>query len=201
MSVNLIPGCVRFADYDIDERSAGRMKEMERNLIDNILECELKLGQADTQVTFYYPQASLTELLGCSRKELASAMTEFQKQEAGRLGKIEMEELENEKGRYAVTIPKEGICWVHENYQPSEFMKAFILEIKKPGNTLAGIVELFNSFSPEVEIKHMDDKQWAVSFKDNSIDPYVYYMEQNEFGLEYHRFTRTAYENLMLEEK
>ena len=39
------------------------MEELERNLIDNILESEVKLGQACSPITFYYPESSLTELL------------------------------------------------------------------------------------------------------------------------------------------
>ena len=41
------------------------MKKLERNLIDNILESEVKLGCASTPVTFYYPESSLNELLDC----------------------------------------------------------------------------------------------------------------------------------------
>ena len=46
------------------------MKKLERNLIDNILESEVKLGCASTPVTFYYPESSLNELLDCNNDEL-----------------------------------------------------------------------------------------------------------------------------------
>ncbi len=38
----------------------GRYERMERDLIDNILESCVKLGFADTPITFYYPETSLT---------------------------------------------------------------------------------------------------------------------------------------------
>ncbi len=46
------------------------MKKLERNLIDNILESEVKLECASTPVTFYYPESSLNELMDCNNDEL-----------------------------------------------------------------------------------------------------------------------------------
>ncbi len=39
--------------------------------------------------------------------------------------------------------------------------------------------------------------EWALSFGDDNVDPYIYHIEQNVFGLEYHRFTKAAYRNMM----
>ena len=91
---------------------------LEKNLIDNILECELKLGYANTPVCFYYPITSLLELLECEESEIDSAIQQFQKREVHRLGNVIIKEQKNEKERYAVTIPVEGIGWVHEHFQP-----------------------------------------------------------------------------------
>ena len=169
------------------------MNKLERNLIDNLLESEVKLGYAGTPITFYYPESSLTGLLDCDADGLAAAIAGFQKKEQDRLGNIEIEELRHEKGRYAVMIPAGGVGWVHANFRPSAFMKDFVSSIGKPGNTLEGILEVFHKYSSEVDIKKEGACEWAVSFRDESIDPYIYHIEQNEFGLEYHRFTRDSY--------
>ena len=108
------------------------MNKLERNLIDNILESEVKLGRACSPITFYYPEGSLTELLDCSVGELSLMIAEFLRKEKDRLGNITIGELADEKGR-----------------------------------------------------------------KDDNIDPYVYHIEQNVFGLEYHRFTRESYKRMM----
>lgn len=170
---------------------------LERNLIDNVLECELKLGHEEKPISFYYPVTSLTELLHCEEKELASAIPEFLAEEQNRLGNVRIKELPKEAGRYEVTVPAAGVKWVHENFQPSEFMSRFVTEIKRPGNTLEDMVELFRNFSPDVEVEKVCEEEWAVSFKKREIDPYVYHIEQNEFGLEYHRFTKEAYRKTM----
>lgn len=44
-------------------------------------------------------------------------------------------------------IPADGVDWVHGNYQPSDFMKEFVQEIRKPDNTLEDIAELFHRYS------------------------------------------------------
>lgn len=172
---------------------------LECNLIDNVLECELKLGHEENPISFYYPVTSLTELLHCEETELASAIPEFLAEEQNRLGNVRIKELPKEKGRYEVAVPAAGVKWVHENFQPSEFMCRFVTEIKRPENTLEDMVALFRLFSPDVEVEKVSEEEWAVSFKEGEIDPYVYHIEQNEFGLEYHRFTKEAYMKLMKE--
>lgn len=170
---------------------------LERNLIDNVLECELKLGHEENPISFYYPVTSLLELLKCDENGLKAAISDFVAEEQNRLGNVRIKELPKEKGRYEVTVPAAGVKWVHENFQPSEFMSRFVTEIKRPGNTLEDMVELFRNFSPDVEVEKVCEEEWAVSFKKREIDPYVYHIEQNEFGLEYHRFTKEAYRKMM----
>ena len=169
------------------------MSNLERNLIDNILESEVKLGCAGTTITFYYPATSLVELLDCDMDGLDSAIVQFLENEKNRLGEVVLEKLDDEKGRYAVRIPLEGINWVLANFQPSDFMKDFVKEIKRPENTLERVAELFYEYSPDVHIDKVKVDEWAIYFRDEAIDPYVYYIEQSIFGLEYHRFTRASY--------
>lgn len=167
---------------------------LKQNLIDNILECEAKLGFAKIPISFYYPKSSLTELLNCEDGDLASAIQKFQTDEMDKFGQVLIHELINEKGRFEVTVPQTGVEWVHENYRPSEFTFAFVKLIKEPGKTISDLINLFRGFSEAVDVKKMSDTQWSICFEDESIDPYIYHIEQNVFGLEYHRFTRKAYE-------
>ena len=164
------------------------MEKLERNLIDNILESEVKLGRASTPVTFYYPESSLNELLDCDSDGLSMAIAEFRRNANNHLGNVVIEELSKEKGRYMIKIPIEGLDWVHQNFKPSDFMKDFICNIRKTDNTLENISELFYRYSLDVEIKKIND-------------PYVYHIEQGIFGLEYHRFTKESYKEMSTERK
>lgn len=166
---------------------------LEKNLIDNVLECQVKLGMADLPISFYYPQTSLIELLACSIETLDLEIERFKEKELYRLGRLKIEELKNEKGRYAITVPAEGIKWVYDNFVPSEFMQEFIAGIKSPGITIEDVINIFKKFSDKVNANQVSDNEWAVSFEDTDIDPYVYHVERDCFGLEYHRFTHKAY--------
>ena len=176
------------------------MNKLERNLIDNILESEVKLGRPSTSITFYYPESSLTELLECGTNELDFAIDEFKREEQNRLGNVVFEKSKDEKVRYAVRISIEGFDWVHAHFKPSDFLNEFVMEIKKPDNSLEKIEALFRRYSNEVIINKMSSDEWAISFKDENIDPYIYHIEQSVFGLEYHRFTKESYKKMMNEE-
>ena len=80
-------------------------------------------------------------------------------------------------------------------------MKDFICNIRKTDNTLENISELFYRYSLDVEIKKINEDEWAFSFRDEEIDPYVYHIEQGIFGLEYHRFTKESYKEMSTERK
>lgn len=172
--------------------------DLEKNLIDNILECEVKLGHEKLPVSFYYPKESLYELLDCNEDTLEMAIADFKEKEVNRLGALSLEQTENDKDRYVATVPADGVEWVSNNYTASDFMLEFIKEVSKPQSTLDSIVSVFKKYSDKVLVKQMSEDEWAVSFLDEAVDPYVYHIEQNDFGLEYHRFTHLSYQKTIL---
>lgn len=172
---------------------------LETNLIDNIIECEVKLGHAHTPISFYYPKSSLLELLDCSEADFLSCAEAFVKGIKNTLGEVTISEVKSEPGRYQVTVSADGVDWVSLYYKPSDFIKRFAVDIHKTGNTLCGILETFKTFSNDIVVEKVKENEWGIYFLDDSIDPYVYYIEENSFGLEYHRFTHKAY-RLLLED-
>lgn len=75
-------------------------------------------------------------------------------------------------------------------------MKTFLEEIQIPGRKLEDIAALFEKFSKQVKVEIVKLGEWAISFENPEIDPYIYYIEEDDFGLVYHRFTQKAYEAL-----
>ena len=59
------------------------------------------------------------------------------------------------------------------------------------------MIDLFKSYDSKVITRRENDSEIAIWFEDDSIDPYVYFLEENDFGLEYHRYTKKAYEEAM----
>lgn len=173
------------------------MHKLERNLIDNILESEVKLGRIGTSLTLYYPGSSLAELLDCSEEELPVKLAEFPEKGTEYLGNIVIEQIDDSGERFSVRIPAEGLDRVYADFQPSDFTKEFVKEIRNPGNTLEDIAELFHRYSQDVVINQINPDEWVFSFCDDAVDAYVYHIEQNVFGLEYHRFTKESYRKMM----
>ncbi len=167
-----------------------------QNIIDNVLECEVKLGHVSMPISFYYPESTLCQLLNCNKVQLPEATAQFSKETVNSLGGVIIMEVPSEPGRYGLTIPSCGVDYISSHYNASEFTISFITEIKKPNQTLTGMVDFFRSFSEDVIIDKESATEWAISFANDLIDPYVYHIEQNIFGLEYHRFTREAYAKL-----
>lgn len=165
-----------------------------KNLVDNIKECELKLGTAEMEISFYYPESSLLELLDCTKEELAKAISTFCKQVKEELGDISIVKTK-EPERYQVVVPKEAFRFVKDHVEKPLFLEAFLQAVRVPGQTLEKILPVFQSFG-EVVVEQHEMSEWGVYFKDSEIDPYVYWLEEDDFGLEYHRFTKESYEKL-----
>lgn len=169
--------------------------DLKRNIYDNIKECEIKIGYREEDMNLYYPQESLLELLPADKENLSEEIAAFCMAAEQELGKMTIKETE-EKGRYCIHIPSAGVRFVHENVEDSPFLKAFLSEIFRPGNTVDDILKIFKSFSQNINMEKIDEHEWGISFQDSKIDPYVYYLEQDAFGLQYHRFTKKAYDAL-----
>ena len=167
------------------------------NLIDNILECGVKLGPCNTSMTFYYPLSSLYELLNCDETSFDTATAAFKSEVSETLGEISIKEVKSEPGRFGVKVSPRGVAYVTENFKASDFTKAFISAITDMEVTVDKIIALFKSYDSEVVVKRENDHEFAVYFASGEVDPYVYFLEENDFGLEYPRYTRFAYEMAM----
>lgn len=167
---------------------------LQENIIDNIIECEAKIGYRKAALSLYYPGESLMELLGCTAEVLDERIAAFC-QDVGNLDSVSILET-SEAGRYQVTVSELGVEFVHDNYSASEFLQGFLIEIKRPGNKIGDIYEYFNSISSFWCGEQLSEQEAAVWFEEPEVDPYVYIVEENDFGLEYHRFTQQAYERL-----
>jgi len=170
--------------------------DLKRNILDSVKECEIKLGYRQEAVSLYYPKNVLKELLSATDDDLQECINGFCQSVARELGEVCIMETQ-EAGRYQVVIPEKGVAYVHENVEAGAFMKAFVENIYKPGMGRDGMIALFRQFSDKVVVEQAGEKEWAVYFESPEIDAYVYYMEEDEFGLQYHRFTRESYRELM----
>lgn len=169
---------------------------LEKNICDTLKEWELKIGCSSQPVELYYPQDSLSALLGLpqgDREELKQALEAFCRQVQERLGKVQ---ITRHKERFCIRIPEQGSRYVRDHIQSNPFLVRFLEIIHQPDAGISDVEQVFCEFSPQVVKKQTQEGEYIFYFHNPQIDEYVYCVEEDEFGLEYHRFTRSDYQAL-----
>lgn len=177
------------------------MKEQNllQNIYDTIKEWQIKIGYQEESMGLYYPADSLIHLLELPEhialSDVLKALDKFLEENTDTLGKVEVT---NQKERICLQIPKEGTSYVHEQVQSSPFLVDFIKKVTTPKCTLEEIKEVFYKYSTNVVEKDgiHDGLGKIIYFEDETIDPYVYCLEFDEFGATYHRFGKSDFEHL-----
>lgn len=159
------------------------------NLIDALLESQIKIGYTNNPVGLYYPLSSLCRLLGTDAD--ADAMDDLLKTIPDTpLGSI----FPSRKGdRYCLTIPSEGVRYVHEHVHDSGFLTELIalLGTHHHGITIEEILAVFRRYSAHVICKEVKDDEfdYLVYFEDGTPDNYRYLFSMEMGHASYHRFT------------
>lgn len=179
------------------------MKALERHIADTIKEWQMKIGYREGNMKLYYPAGSLAALLGVQamieEEELHKELEAFCEEVQGRFGKIQFS---HKDGRYCLDIPPKGCAYVAESIPAPEFLKLLLEVITAPGKTMEDVRSCFASFASQKQMKYFEtdsaDHEMGnvFYFEHNDYDPYVYCVEENEFGLTYHRFSGRDYEEL-----
>ena len=192
--------------------------DLKKHIFDTIKEWQLKIGYREGNMKLYYPGESLAPLLGinaeCGKERallVESALSAFCSEMERQIGRIKVS---GTYERYCLDIPAKGCAYVAGKVAEPEFLKLFLGELTKPGSSMEQIRVCFEDYANrkgtvyveeviESEGGHMPEhteehKHSGVAFYFDAADveEYVYWVEQNEFGLTYHRFTREEYRKL-----
>ena len=161
-------------------------KLLEKHITDTIREWQVKIGYEGGTMKLYYPAESLRRSLSLDETEdLDAALAAFCKEVQPRLGTLAISAV---KDRYCMEIP--------------ELLQNLLQVITTPGNTMEQVRNCFSSYAEKmhttVEENASEEHEMGhvFSFSDPSVDEYCYCVEENEFGLTYHRFSREDYEAL-----
>lgn len=186
------------------ERHIMKTETLEKHIFDTIKEWQMKIGYREESMKLYYPDISLIELLELesetTKEQLNQALEDFCIAENEKLGEIV---ISNAKDRYCIDVPVKGCSYIAKNVPDFAFLKDFLGVITTPGNTLEHVRACFDSYAREnnaqyVEMDRREEGLGYVFFFDRKeLDEYVYCIEADEFGLTYHRFTKTDYEKLV----
>lgn len=172
-----------------------------KNLIDMIMEAQIKLGCEETAVSFYYPLDSLCTILGekLSYDEMRAALSDFCKYANSALGSIEVT-LDDE--RFCLRVPAEGAKYVHEKVTGYDFLEEFINRICLPC-TIDDLLCVFKKYSDNVKCVKADEDEfdYVVYFADGVPDNYFYCIQLEMGHASYHRFTPGDYKAFGFEYK
>lgn len=179
--------------------------DLKTHIMDTIKEWQMKIGYREGNMKLYYPGESLALLLGvggengeCETADFNTVLQEFCRNCESELGQIAVD---GDWQRYCLTIPAKGCTYVAKQVPEPEFLKRFLAVITKPGNSMEEIKKCFADYAKENNTVWKEDRVEhghnhggaAFYFEDATVDEYVYRVEENEFGLSYHRFTRDEY--------
>ncbi len=183
--------------------------DLKKHVIDTIKEWQIKIGYREGNMKLYYPGESLLSLLAVEREVLEAALSEFCKDCETTLGRIKVS---GSFERYCLDIPAKGCAYVAGKVEEPEFLKALLEIIAKSGNSMEQVRQCFADYARKngtasveerIEDGHSSNHTkihshdgLAFYFEEAFVDEYVYWVEENEFGLTYHRFTRDEYKRI-----
>ena len=175
-------------------------KLLEKHITDTIREWQGKIGYEGGTMKLYYPAESLRRSLSLDETEdLAKALSAFCKNVQPRLGMLA---IWVGCGACMKVCPEEGCSYIEREIPVPELLQNLLQVITTPGNTMEQVRNCFSSYAEKmhttVEENASEEHEMGhvFSFSDPSVDEYCYCVEENEFGLTYHRFSREDYEAL-----
>lgn len=172
-------------------------ERLEKNLIDNIKEAQLKIGYDGHCMSLNYMKKSLENLLGgeCSEEILA----EFGKFTEQRLGKMTFR---NIKDGVCITISAEGTEYVSK-LGGYKFLEELIKKVSSHGISMNDVTAVFKRYSDNVTLEESrcEDFDILAYFPDKQPDEYYYCLTAEPCigggcHVIYHRFIREDYEEI-----
>lgn len=165
------------------------------NLIYVLKESQMKIGYTENAASINYPPASLCRLLGeeLSDAELKQELGGFCDSVRPILGEIAVS---NYDGQYCLTIPKEGVRYVHEQVSESPFLRELIELVRDHrGKGIDDVLAVFKKYSDRVVVKESDadEYNYVLYFEDGDPDGFVYLVEAMFGHVSYHRMTPADY--------
>lgn len=174
-------------------------KRLEKHIIDNIAEAQLKLGYEGRPISLNYTCSSLAHLLrtDLSQNDIQTILMDFAGYAHPHLGDLTFTPVKN---GFCITIPAGGTEFVHSLYSENSFISKLISAVRDR-RSLEDILNIFRSFSDSVSITKTDgdEFQYLVYFEDHTPDDYIYCLSVDEeidgsSHVTYHRFIREDYE-------
>ena len=171
------------------------MDALSQNIFDVIEEGQLKLGYRREAIRLYYPLASLNAFFAAAydRAQMHEALLRFAKEHRDAFGEIAVS---SRGDRFCLTVPPEGVEFVHSHADESGFLAEFLRAISRHGATVDDLLAVFRRHSDRVVVKSLHNGEFdaLIYFEDGVPDAYRYCIAKEPCHLTYHRFTKADYD-------
>lgn len=176
------------------------------NMTDQIKEAQLKLGYAEETVRLYYPLSSLCVMFTANLPDGAEILEALKEAFDGwrdcPLGKLSFH-LRGD--RMEISIPPEGVKYVHEQIEEPAFLSALIALFQENHHcSINDVRRVFEDFHSDYVCERLSEEKaesmgfdYVLYFKDGTVDAYYYCIKEEMGHTIYHRFTKEDYELLV----
>ena len=173
---------------------------LEKHVIDTVKEWQTKIGTDDAGVRLYYPKVSMCGYLKLpveedSEKICQEAEAYFEKS-VPELGHVTVTE---KADRFCVFVSPEGCDYINREIPVSEFLEGFLKVLKT--QDMQQVRAYFQAFAKAhgTTVCEEDDEEdlgTVLSFADKDVEPYLYCVTDDQFGITYHRFTKDDFDTI-----
>lgn len=178
-----------------------QFQRLEKNISDVVKEEQIKLGYRSETIRLYYPLSSLNRFLeeDFDADGMCRALAEFSETVEDKWGKIEISYRDT---RFCLTIPPQGVDYIHDHMADNEFIKDFIRTIEKHGCTLDDLLQQFYRYSDCVHVEKTEHGEfdYLIYFEDGIPDSFRYCITDEGCHMIYHRFTPDDYHDFGFDE-
>lgn len=173
-------------------------RKLEKNIMDMILEEQLKLGYRRETIRLYYPLLSLNRLLETDNnsEQMYKSLDSFGDYTKTRLGRLQVS---HQNERFCLAVPAQGSEYVHMHMGDTSFIHDFISTISRHGVTMEEVLQQFYNHSDNVHVEKLENGEfdYLVYFKDGIPDDFRYCLTDEGCHIIYHRFTMDDYKDLV----
>lgn len=173
-------------------------RKLEKNIMDMILEEQLKLGYRRETIRLYYPLLTLNRLLDTANdtEQMHKTLNSFGDYTETRLGRIQVS---HQKERFCIAIPAQGSEYVHLHMGDTSFIRDFISTVSRHGVTMEEVLQQFYNHSDNVHVEKPENGEfdYLVYFRDGKPDDFRYCLTDEGCHIIYHRFTADDYQDFL----
>ena len=168
--------------------------ELYQNIVDMIVEQQLKLGESFSGLQLYYPLSSLNRFLktDLSGKEMLSALEGFSDYARETLGEITAD---TAGSMFRFMLSEEAQMYARSVKDRYPFLKELVDKVSRHGAGMEEVLDIFRKYSDQVRIERKtgEDFDALAYFSDGIPDRYRYCLTDEGGHVIYHRFTEADY--------